>query len=118
MKNVKNKITLKLKHYIIKGNLQATHKNSGKVISSEMNPFKSASLESDDLIIAGLNFGCRKALNSFWTSRYKIDGACVDVYAVYEEVGNDAPGAVKLERYVYSKIVGSVSDEFAKRMGF
>ena len=108
MKGIKNKITLKLEHFIISGIADVTGW-AGERGGIRMSRFKVASCEDDALIFANLNdggFGAKK-----------IHGACVEVYAAYKEVGNDAPGAITYERYVYSKVVGEVSEMVRKQCG-
>lgn len=108
MKGIKNKITLKLAHFLIRGTVDITA-CTGERGSIEMLGFKVASCEDDELIFANLNDG--------GSDSKKIHGACIEVYAVYKEVGNDAPDAIRHERYVYSKVLGEVSRTVRKQCG-
>ena len=109
MKGIKKAITLKLEHFVIRGTADIID-CCGKRGSMEMFGFKVASCDDDALIFANLNDG--------GSDSKKINGACIEVYAVYKETDNYKPGAIRHERYVHSKVIGDVHPKIQKQCGF
>jgi len=93
MKTIKKTVTLKLHHFEINGIAYATMWGGGDG-TIDMKPFTVASVETDDLIAAGLND------NGFGVS--SINSALVDIFAVY----TDDQGA-SCRKYVDTKTVES-----------
>lgn len=93
MKSIKKTVTLKLHHFQISGIACVTMWGGGNG-TIEMKPFTVASVETDDLIVAGLND------NGFGVS--SINSAQVNIFAVY----TDDQGAT-CRKYVDTKTVES-----------